>query len=73
MILVAVRGYPYTMVARMNPQPQRYDLADDSHEELALIVPFPASDWDRLELWARKQTLKQDRALSARNAALARI
>jgi hypothetical protein len=62
------------MAARMQPQPsRRWDLADDSHEELALIVPFPTSEWDRLERWAQKQTRKQDEALAARNAALSRI
>lgn len=62
------------MQPQSQPSPaQRWDLADDSHEELALIVPFPASDWDRLELWARKQTQNEQRELAARNAALSRI
>lgn len=61
------------MAARMQPQRQRYDLADDTHTELAPIVPFPTSEWDRLERWARKENAKQDRALAARNAALSRI
>lgn len=73
------------MAARMQPQPsrqqgpgrhsvnRRWDLADDSHEELALIVPFPATEWDRLDRWARKEAAEQDRELAARNAALARI
>lgn len=62
------------MAARMQPQPQRrFDVADDSHVELAQIVAFPATEWDRLERLARKRNAEQHRELAARNVALSRI
>jgi hypothetical protein len=45
----------------------------DAHMRDAEIFEFPVTDWDRLELWRRKQEAKQQRAIAARNAALSQI
>lgn len=61
------------MAARMNPD-LRHDLPEAvPQEQDALIYKFPVDDWDRLELWARRESAKQDSELRARNAALSRI
>ena len=66
-------GTPMNMAARMNPH-LRHDLTEFAPEDHdAQIINFPVSEWDRLELWARRESVKQDAEMRARNAALSRI
>jgi hypothetical protein len=60
------------MVARMNAH-VRLDIPASPRDRDAEILAFPVDEWDRLDRWARRQARDQDRALRARNAALARI
>ena len=60
------------MAARMNPH-LRHDLPEVLEDQDAQIYHFPVSEWDRLELWARRESAKQENEIRARNAALARI
>lgn len=62
------------MVARMNPQTGealREYHAPSRHD--AEIFSFPVTEWDRLELWRRRQEAKEERVLAARNEALSGI
>lgn len=61
-----------TMAAKMNPQ-FRPDLIEVPEARDAQIFAFPANEWDRLELWARRENAKAESAVEARNAALSRI
>ncbi len=61
------------MAARMDPHHLRHDLPELVEEHDAQIYAFPVNEWDRLELWARRENAKADRAMNARNAALSRI
>jgi hypothetical protein len=56
----------------MNPS-LRHDLPELVEDHDAQIFNFPVNEWDRLELWARREQAKYEGDVRARNAALARI
>lgn len=61
---MAVRLIPqWDEVLRQQPAPERD----------AEIISFPVTEWDRLELWRRRQDAKEARSIKARNDALKRI
>lgn len=61
------------MAARMNPY-LRHDLPEFAPEDHnAQIYHFPVNEWDRLELWAQRESSKQDALIKDRDAALMSI
>lgn len=61
------------MAAKMNPHQLRHVLPEFSEDHDAQIYKFPVDDWDRLELWAARETAKLRRTGQLRDFALSRI
>ncbi len=61
------------MAAKMHPHQLRHDLPELAEDHDAQIFKFPVDEWDRLELWARRESAKNANTIALRDFALSTI